>query len=176
MLLEYPVKELINVKQIFIFLLCIVSVVGCQRKSATLSQESMEITEVRTNTDRVTNANADVNFVRAEQANDGSWTFYVTVQHPDTGWEDYADGWDIVTPDGQVLKPNPTDKFTRTLLHPHVDEQPFVRSQSGSVVPEGLSNVYVRAHDLVDGFGGKEVAVDLTVESGPGFEVHITKE
>jgi hypothetical protein len=29
----------------------------------------------------------------------------------------------------------------------------------------------VRAHDLVDGFGGKEVLVDLTVDSGANFEV-----
>ncbi len=47
---------------------------------------------------------ADVLFVRAEQADDGSWTFDVTVSHPDTGWEDYADGWDVVLPDGSVVK------------------------------------------------------------------------
>lgn len=169
-------KELYNVKHIIIFIFCIVSIVGCQGKPDSLSQETKVITSEITNADPATNANADVIYVRAERDNDSTWTFSVTVQHPDTGWEDYADGWDIVTPDGQVLKPNPTDKFTRILLHPHVDEQPFVRSQSGIVVPEGLSNVYVRAHDLVDGFGGKEVAVDLTVESGPGFEVHMTKE
>ena len=122
------------------------------------------------------NANADVIYVRAEQADDGSWTFFVTVQHPDTGWEDYTDGWDIVTPDGQVLKPNPTDKFTRTLLHPHVDEQPFVRSQSGIVVPEGLSNVYVRAHDLVDGFGGKEVSSGIPKKCRCGTEIRQDQE
>jgi hypothetical protein len=95
----------------------------------------------------------------------------VTVEHPDTGWEDYADGWDIVTPDGEVIKRDPEDPFTRLLLHPHVEEQPFTRSQSGLTLPDGLSQVTVRAHDLVDGFGGKEIAVDLTVPSGTGFEV-----
>ena len=116
-------------------------------------------------------ANADVVHVRAVEAEDGSWTFHVTVEHPDTGWEDYADGWDVVTPDGQVLKPDPDGEFTRTLLHPHVDEQPFTRSQSGIVIPEGVTSVRVRAHDIVDGFGGKEVVVDLTESSGPDFEV-----
>lgn len=116
-------------------------------------------------------ANADVVHVRAVEAEDGSWTFHVTVEHPDTGWEDYADGWDVVTPDGQVLKPDPEGEFTRTLLHPHVDEQPFTRSQSGIVIPEGVTTVRVRAHDIVDGFGGKEVVVDLTETSGPDFEV-----
>ena len=116
-------------------------------------------------------ANADVTHVRAGQAADGTWTFHVTVNHPDTGWEDYADGWDVVTPDGQVLKPDPGSAFTRTLLHPHVDEQPFTRSQSGIEIPSGVTQVRVRAHDLVDGFGGQEVVVDLTAEGGPSFEI-----
>ncbi len=45
------------------------------------------------------------------------------------------------------------------------------QSPGGIVIPEGVSEVVVRAHDLVDGFGGLEVTVDLTVESGQGFEV-----
>jgi len=116
-------------------------------------------------------ANADVTFVRAQKEDEGTWRFEVTVQHPDTGWEDYADGWDVVLPDGTALKPNPDDAFTRVLLHPHVDEQPFTRSQSGIKIPPGVTTVRVRAHDLVDGFGGEVVEVDLTAESGPGFEV-----
>jgi hypothetical protein len=117
-------------------------------------------------------ADADVTFVRAvrEEA-ENTWTFQVTVEHPDTGWEDYADGWDVVLPDGKVVKPDPEDPFTRLLLHPHVDEQPFTRSQRGIAIPEGVNTVRVRAHDLVDGWGGKEVTVDLTAGSGENFEV-----
>jgi hypothetical protein len=115
--------------------------------------------------------NADVLHVRAVQGSDGTWTFHVTVEHPDTGWEDYADGWDVVMPDGTVLKPDPDSQFTRTLLHPHVNEQPFTRSQSGVEIPEGVTAVRVRAHDLVDGFGGQEVVVDLIAGSGANFEV-----
>jgi hypothetical protein len=110
-------------------------------------------------------------YVRAVKAGDGTWTFRVTVQHPDTGWEDYADGWDVLTPDGEVLKPDPDSPFTRLLLHPHVAEQPFERSQSGIVIPPGVSRVRVRAHDLVDGFGGREVWVDLTIQAGEDYEV-----
>jgi hypothetical protein len=116
-------------------------------------------------------ANADVTYVRAVLAQDGTWTFHVTVAHPDTGWEDYADGWDVVTPDGTVLKENPEDPFTRLLLHPHENEQPFTRSQSGINIPNGVTEVRVRAHDIVDGFGGQEILVDLEKQSGPGFEV-----
>lgn len=116
-------------------------------------------------------ANADVEYVRAVQASDGRWTFHVTVRHPDNGWEDYADGWDIVLPDGSVVLPDPDSPFTRLLLHPHENEQPFTRSQSGIAIPPDVNQVRVRAHDLVDGFGGREVAVDLTVASGTNFEV-----
>lgn len=115
--------------------------------------------------------NADVLYVKAMQTTDGTWTFHVTVRHPDTGWDDYADGWDMLTPDGTVLKPDPDSPFTRLLLHPHVNEQPFTRSQSGIVIPSGVTQVRVRAHDLVDGYGGREVPVDMTVPSGPDFEV-----
>ena len=75
--------------------------------------------------------NADVLPVRAVQDADGTWTFHVTVEHPDTGWEDYADGWDIVLPSGEIINPDPETRFTRLLLHPHESEQPFTRSQSG---------------------------------------------
>lgn len=116
-------------------------------------------------------ANADVLHVRAIYNGGDTWTFHVTVQHPDTGWEDYADGWDVVMPDGTVLKPDPASPFTRLLLHPHESEQPFTRSQSAIEIPSDVSQVRVRAHDLVDGFGGREVSVDLTMDSGPDFAV-----
>jgi hypothetical protein len=115
--------------------------------------------------------NADVEFVRAVLSAGGSWTFHVTVRHLDTGWEDYADGWDVVDPEGNVLKNNPDDPFTRLLLHPHENEQPFTRSQSGILIQEGVSQVSVRAHDLADGYGGRVVLVDLTVDSGEDFQV-----
>ena len=70
-----------------------------------------------------------------------------------------------------MLKPNPDDVFTRVLLHPHENEQPFTRSQRDIVIPEGVNVVTVRAHDSVDGFGGREVQVDLEADAGPDFEV-----
>jgi hypothetical protein len=116
-------------------------------------------------------ADADVVFVRAVRSADGTWTFHVTVAHPDKGWQDYADGWDVLLPDGSVLKTDPGDPFTRLLLHPHENEQPFTRSQSGIEIPEGVGYVTVRAHDLVDGFGGQEITVDLDRASGDAYQV-----
>ena len=68
----------------------------------------------------------------------------VTLRHGDTGWDHYADGWYILAPDG-------TELGYRELLHPHVNEQPFTRSLSGVVIPEGIRAVDVRANDSVHG-------------------------
>ena len=124
-----------------------------------------------TATEATGQANADVEYVRAIETAVNVWTFHVTVAHPDTGWEDYADGWDVVLPDGTVLLPNPENPFTRLLLHPHETEQPFTRSQSNIEIPAEITAVTVRAHDIVDGFGGVEVIVDLAQASGENYEV-----
>ncbi|HCP82005.1 MAG TPA: hypothetical protein DIT67_10590 [Octadecabacter sp.] len=70
--------------------------------------------------------------------------FDVTLSHPDTGWDHYADGWRIELADGTILG-------TRVLAHPHVEEQPFTRS-SQIAVPEGVDTVFVRTSDHVDGW------------------------
>ncbi len=84
----------------------------------------------------------------------GGWRFDVTVEHADTGWEHYADAWRVVGPDGTVYG-------TRTLYHPHVDEQPFTRSLSGVVIPEGVDTVTVEAHDSVHEWGGVTMEIEL---------------
>jgi hypothetical protein len=97
---------------------------------------------------------ADVLEARATPAADGSHRFDVTIRHADTGWDHYADAFDVLAPDGTVLG-------TRVLFHPHVDEQPFTRSLSGVQIPAGITEVTIRAHDKVDGHGGQEVVVVL---------------
>jgi len=97
---------------------------------------------------------ADVVDVRAERQPDGSYSFSVSVRHDDTGWDHYADAWEIVGPDGTVLG-------TRVLLHPHENEQPFTRSLGGVAIPDDVRAVIVRAHDKVHGHGGITVEVEL---------------
>ena len=82
------------------------------------------------------------------------YRFSVTVSHQDEGWKHYADRWEVVGPGGEVLA-------TRTLLHPHVEEQPFTRSLSGIEIPPALNKVQIRAHDSQHGYGGKTVTIDL---------------
>ncbi len=114
---------------------------------------------------------ADVIFVRATDQGEYGWTFQVTVKHPDTGWEDYCNGWDVVTDKNEILKISDSDQFSRVLFHPHENEQPFTRSQSRLKVPEGVMMLTVRAHDIVHGFGGKEIVIDLQSDSGLGYEI-----
>ena len=150
---------------ILLTILLMLALTGCE--AFLLDMEGIGTMEEPANT---SNADANVEFVRAVNNGD-TWTFSVTVRHPDTGWENYADGWDVILPDGTILKRNADDPFTRLLVHPHVDEQPFTRSQSGLVLPDGVTQVTVRAHDSVDGFGGVEVTVDLTQAEGDNYVV-----
>ena len=97
---------------------------------------------------------ADVINVKVTESGPGSYDFAVTVRHNDGGWKHYADSWDVVAPDGKVLG-------TRTLYHPHVNEQPFTRSLSGIKIPENIDSVILRAHCSVHGNGGKEFLIKL---------------
>jgi len=86
------------------------------------------------------------------------------LQHPDTGWDHYADAWRVVTPEGEVLG-------TRLLTHPHVNEQPFTRSLNGVNIPRGVTKVIVEARDSKDGWAKQRVVVDLRRRQGPRYRV-----
>jgi hypothetical protein len=98
---------------------------------------------------------ADVLDVAFSCDHDSVCRFDVTVRHDDDGWDHYANRWEVLSPDGEILA-------TRVLAHPHDDEQPFTRSLTDVRLPAGLSGVLVRAHDSVHGYGGVEVVVGLT--------------
>lgn len=97
---------------------------------------------------------ADVVEAEAVREQARTYRFDVTVRHGDEGWDHYADAFEVVAPDGTILG-------TRTLYHPHVDEQPFTRSLTGVAIPESVTEVTVRARDSVHGFGGATVSVTL---------------
>ena len=97
---------------------------------------------------------ADVIAVDTHRSSDGTYRFNVTLRHLDTGWEHYADRWDIVAPDGTVIA-------SRVLAHPHVDEQPFTRSLSGVRIPDGITQVTIRAHDNVHKLGGNTITINI---------------
>jgi hypothetical protein len=97
---------------------------------------------------------ADVLAARATCDAERVCRFAVTVRHADTGWEHYADRFEVLAPGGEVLA-------TRVLRHPHVDEQPFTRELVGARIPEGIDRVRIRAGDSQHGYGGAEVEIPV---------------
>jgi hypothetical protein len=76
----------------------------------------------------------------------GFYLFLVTVRSPDTGCDQYADWWEVITPAGELV-------YRRVLDHSHVKEQPFARS-GGPVKVGEQQEVIVRAHMNRAGYGG----------------------
>ena len=101
--------------------------------------------------------------------NPEAYTFSVEVRSPDTGCDQYADWWEVVTDEGQLV-------YRRILLHSHVTEQPFVRS-GGPVSIAADAVVWVRAHLNTSGYGalmrGTASAGFVRAEPDPGFAPNI---
>lgn len=74
------------------------------------------------------------------------YQFSVGIRSPDTGCDQYANWWEVIDTQGNLL-------YRRILAHSHVSEQPFVRS-GGPVAIQAETEVIVRAHMHPDGYGG----------------------
>ncbi len=108
----------------------------------------------------------DVEIVMVVLSNQGDkWVCETTLRHDDRGWDHYADAWRVVTPTGKILG-------TRTLYHPHVDEQPFTRSLRDITIPADAKIVFIEAHDKIHGWSSKRVKVDLTKDAGDRYRVN----
>lgn len=90
------------------------------------------------------------------------WEFRVTLRHPDTGWDHFADGWEVLDVDGNRLG-------YRKLHHPHVDEQPFTRSLRRVMVPDGTRKVMIRARCNEHGWASNVVAVELSPDGRASY-------
>jgi hypothetical protein len=98
------------------------------------------------------------------QSYNNRWTFNVTLQHADTGWDHYADGWRIIDAKG-------TELGYRTLHHPHVNEQPFTRSLSSVIIPAGTKVIFVEAHDKIHGWNKDKVRIDLSKPKAKRYQI-----
>jgi hypothetical protein len=96
---------------------------------------------------------ADVVDATVERSGD-RFVVTATVRSADTGWDRYADAWEVRSMDGEVLG-------TRILAHPHVEEQPFTRSLTDVEIPEAEAAVEIAARDSVVGFCGTTVTVAI---------------
>ena len=100
---------------------------------------------------------------------DQAYTFSVGISSPDTGCDQYADWWEVLSIEGTLL-------YRRILAHSHVNEQPFVRS-GGPITISADKTVWIRAHmnqggygkqvykgSVSDGFNQAELAEDFAIE------------
>ena len=123
-------------------------------KTATMTGEVQARNRFKQEVDNM-KPQADVSTVRASgQA--GAYEFNVTLRSPDSGCQQYADWWEVVSEDGKLL-------YRRVLLHSHVQEQPFTRS-GGPVPIQPTTQVWVRAHMNNGGYGG--TALKGSVQTG----------
>lgn len=95
-----------------------------------------------------------------------AYTINTTISSPDRGCDQYADWWEIIDLEGNLI-------YRRILTHSHVDEQPFTRS--GSNIPlKNEDEVYIRVHinttgyasavqkgSIVNGFSAAELSSDF---------------
>ncbi len=88
--------------------------------------------------------------------NEKSYTFSVTIKSPDTGCEQYADWWEVVDLDENLI-------YRRILAHSHVNEQPFSRS-GGTINILKEQEIYIRAH--MNNTGYSPNVLKGSVESG----------
>ena len=96
---------------------------------------------------------ADVLEVRFESTGENELQVWATIQHDDEGMHHYADKWEILDMEGNLLD-------TRVLLHPH-SPAPFTRAIQHVTIPSEVKKIRIRAHDNVHGYGGKEVVVEV---------------
>ena len=97
---------------------------------------------------------ADVQDVEVIDEGDDRYTFNVNVRHDDEGWDHYADRWEILNLQDEIIA-------VRVLRHPHLKQESFTRSLPFVPVHQDTKEVKVRAHCSVDGFTGKEVVIKL---------------
>lgn len=109
----------------------------------------------------------------APNGESGAYQFAVSIQSPDTGCEQYANWWEVVSEDGALI-------HRRILFHSHVNEQPFQRS-SGPVAIAADQVVIVRAHMHPIGYGGQVLKGSVTqgflsVESDDDFALDLAQK
>ena len=84
--------------------------------------------------------------VKMQKKHPEQYRIDVTLLHADSGWDHYADGWEVLDTNKKIIA-------KRVLGHPHVNEQPFTRSLYSVTIPSREKLIYIRAHDKVHGYG-----------------------
>ncbi len=104
-----------------------------------IGQEEVEIQETTGGVAEVTEVSVS--------GSENQYTFSVTISSPDLGCNQYANWWEVIDLDGNLL-------YRRILAHSHVNEQPFTRS-GGPVAISEDTEVYIRAHMNTTSYGSR---------------------
>lgn len=149
----------------YILLLLLVSTVifcACKQKKDDLPSTTQEQGENEEEENTVVAKIVSV----SPSGSENNYTFAVGISSPDTGCDQYADWWEVIAEDGELI-------YRRILGHSHVNEQPFVRS-GGTVAIAENQIVFIRAHMNEAGYGtqvfkGSVVSGFETFETANGF-------
>lgn len=108
-----------------------------------ISCSSNSINETENNPTGTNNETAKIVSVKTS-GSENKYNFSVGVLSSETGCDQYADWWEVVSTEGELI-------YRRILVHSHVDEQPFVRS--GGIVDISKDQiVIIRVHMNNSGF------------------------
>jgi len=131
-------------------ILFVVLLFSCSKQEVKIPIEE-EMEDITVNLDSTVQV-LSVDFSGSEQ----NYNFRVELASPDTGCEQYADWWEVITTDGSLI-------YRRNLGHSHVNEQPFTRS-GGGVKISAQDSVIVRGHMNTFGYGN--LIMKGTVDGG----------
>ena len=142
----------------FLLSLLLLLLAACGGDEATTTTGSVTTTTTTTTTTAPASTAAGegcAHVVDATITLDGElFTVAATVSSTETGWDKYADAWEVRDPSGTVLG-------ERVLAHPHENEQPFTRNLSGVAIPDDVDVVTIAARDSVLGFCGDVFEVEV---------------
>ena len=143
----HKIHPIMNVKIMSLLLLFLsISTSSCSqdKESPVINNNQPSVTSDDESEPNVASEKASIVSVTFS-GNENNYNFSVGISSPDTGCEQYANWWEIITEDGKLV-------YRRILGHSHVNEQPFIRS--GGVVPiTANQTVIIRAHMNTSGYG-----------------------
>ncbi|MGI9419445.1 MAG: hypothetical protein ACR2RA_16585 [Geminicoccaceae bacterium] len=97
---------------------------------------------------------ADVQIKRDNPDQPGIYHIRVTIEHEDTGWDDYVESWEISEPGGKVLG-------VRPFFEPELERASTVSALAGVVIPEDVKTVTIRARTYPKGLEGDPVEIQI---------------
>ncbi|MEZ5932316.1 MAG: hypothetical protein R3F54_10245 [Alphaproteobacteria bacterium] len=97
---------------------------------------------------------ADVQIKRDNPDQPGIFHVRVTIEHEDTGWDDYVEAWEIYGPDGKIMA-------VRPFFEPELEDQQTVSALAGVVIPDDIKTVTIRARAHPVGLAGDPVEVQI---------------